>query len=90
MKPPEHSSREAFHIGRSPNKIGPSVYDIHSPTIPSVKSMVERMKKSNVTYSRGMALSESGLWIENSSLVRNARHAENMVHLAQELRVESN
>jgi 5-methyltetrahydropteroyltriglutamate--homocysteine methyltransferase len=29
-----------------PNEIGPGVYDIHSPNIPSVDSMVELMEKA--------------------------------------------
>ena len=34
---------DEFHY---PNEIGPGVYDIHSPNIPSVESMVELMQKA--------------------------------------------
>ena len=34
---------DEFHY---PNQIGPGVYDIHSPNIPSVESIVELMQKA--------------------------------------------
>ncbi|GAO74660.1 5-methyltetrahydropteroyltriglutamate--homocysteine S-methyltransferase [Meiothermus ruber] len=36
---------EAFGEGRYPNHIGPGVYDIHSPRIPSVEEIIQLLKK---------------------------------------------
>ncbi len=38
---------DVFDAFDYPNEIGPGVYDIHSPNIPSVESMVELMKKAS-------------------------------------------
>lgn len=35
----------AFNHFNYPNEIGPGVYDIHSPNIPSQKHIVQLMKK---------------------------------------------
>ncbi len=37
---------DAFDQFRYPNEIGPGVYDIHSPNIPSVDSIIELMEKA--------------------------------------------
>ncbi len=37
---------DVFDEFQYPNQIGPGVYDIHSPNIPTVESMVELMKKA--------------------------------------------
>lgn len=37
---------DAFDQFQYPNEIGPGVYDIHSPNIPSVDSIIELMKKA--------------------------------------------
>ena len=37
---------DAFDHFKYPNEIGPGVYDIHSPNIPTVQHMVELMKKA--------------------------------------------
>ncbi|MCB1985163.1 MAG: 5-methyltetrahydropteroyltriglutamate--homocysteine S-methyltransferase [Burkholderiales bacterium] len=37
---------DAFDQFHYPNEIGPGVYDIHSPNIPSVDSMIDLMKKA--------------------------------------------
>lgn len=38
---------DAFDQFQYPNDIGPGVYDIHSPNIPSVHSIIELMKKAS-------------------------------------------
>ncbi|PSJ17296.1 5-methyltetrahydropteroyltriglutamate--homocysteine S-methyltransferase [Nitrosomonas supralitoralis] len=38
---------DAFDQFRYPNEIGPGVYDIHSPNIPSVDSIIELMEKAS-------------------------------------------
>ncbi len=37
---------DAFDHFKYPNEIGPGVYDIHSPNIPTVQDMIELMKKA--------------------------------------------
>lgn len=37
---------EAFDNFKYPNEIGPGVYDIHSPNVPSVEAMVDLMEKA--------------------------------------------
>jgi 5-methyltetrahydropteroyltriglutamate--homocysteine S-methyltransferase len=37
---------KAFDDFKYPNEIGPGVYDIHSPNVPSVESMVDLMEKA--------------------------------------------
>jgi 5-methyltetrahydropteroyltriglutamate--homocysteine methyltransferase len=37
---------DAFQKFKYPNEIGPGVYDIHSPRIPSVEEMVELLQKA--------------------------------------------
>ena len=39
---------DVFDEFQYPNEIGPGVYDIHSPNIPSVKSMVSLMEKASL------------------------------------------
>ena len=38
---------DAFVKFRYPNEIGPGVYDIHSPRVPTVDEMVELLRKAN-------------------------------------------
>src|ERR1035437_5470667 len=39
---------DAFNIYEYPNDIGPGVYDIHSPRVPSINEMVDLLKKASV------------------------------------------
>jgi 5-methyltetrahydropteroyltriglutamate--homocysteine methyltransferase len=39
---------DAFNIYEYPNDIGPGVYDIHSPRVPSINEMVDLLKKAAV------------------------------------------
>jgi len=39
---------EAFAKFKYPNEIGPGVYDIHSPRVPSVKEMTDLLEKASV------------------------------------------
>ena len=43
---------DAFVRFRYPNGIGPGVYDIHSPRVPSVEEMVELLRKARAVLSR--------------------------------------
>ncbi len=48
---------EAFVDFKYPNEIGPGVYDIHSPRVPSVEEMVALMHKAEAVIPRAQ------LWI---------------------------
>jgi 5-methyltetrahydropteroyltriglutamate--homocysteine methyltransferase len=39
---------DAFNVYKYPNDIGPGVYDIHSPRVPSISEMVDLLKKAAV------------------------------------------
>jgi 5-methyltetrahydropteroyltriglutamate--homocysteine methyltransferase len=39
---------DAFNVFEYPNDIGPGVYDIHSPRVPSINEMVDLLKKAAV------------------------------------------
>jgi 5-methyltetrahydropteroyltriglutamate--homocysteine methyltransferase len=77
---------DAFDHFNYPNQIGPGVYDIHSPNIPSQQHMVDLMKKaaSRVPAERLWVNPDCGLktraWDEVIPALKN------MVAAAQRLR----
>ncbi len=78
---------EDFHY---PNEIGPGVYDIHSPNVPSVQEIVERMQQA----ARRIPLQR--LWINPDCGLKTrgwpevTRALENMVAAARRLRAAAN
>ena len=80
---------EAFAKFKYPNDIGPGVYDIHSPRVPSKKEMVGLMKKANAV------IPEKQLWV-NPDCGLKTRHWDEtkkaliqMVEAAKTLRVNA-
>lgn len=77
---------KAFEKFQYPNEIGPGVYDIHSPHVPSVEQMVDLLEKavSYIPASRLWVNPDCGLktrgWPETEAALRN------MVSAAQILR----
>ncbi|KAH9593376.1 Cobalamin-independent methionine synthase MetE [Trypanosoma melophagium] len=77
---------EAFDNFIYPNEIGPGVYDIHSPNVPTVKAMVDLLLKAaqRVPVKRLWVNPDCGLktrgWPETRASLRN------MVEAAKELR----
>lgn len=77
----------AFGDYKYPNEIGPGVYDIHSPRIPSTKEMVELLEKA------AKVLPADQLWVNPDCGLKTRGWAEvkpaleNMVAAARELRV---
>ncbi|ORC89233.1 5-methyltetrahydropteroyltriglutamate-homocysteine S-methyltransferase [Trypanosoma theileri] len=77
---------EAFDNFTYPNEIGPGVYDIHSPNVPTVKAMVELLLKAaqRVPMKRLWVNPDCGLktrgWPETRASLKN------MVEAAKELR----
>ncbi|MDQ1134254.1 methionine synthase II (cobalamin-independent) [Pseudoxanthomonas winnipegensis] len=79
---------DAFVRFRYPNGIGPGVYDIHSPRVPSVEEMVELLRKARAV------LSPQQLWVNPDCGLKTrgwdeTRHAlEQMVEAAGRLRAD--
>lgn len=77
---------DAFHKFAYPNEIGPGVYDIHSPRVPSEEEMVELMQKAR------KVITDAQLWV-NPDCGLKTRHweetrlaLEKMVAAAKKLR----
>ncbi|GAA5218493.1 5-methyltetrahydropteroyltriglutamate--homocysteine S-methyltransferase [Corallincola platygyrae] len=76
----------AFERFSYPNQIGPGVYDIHSPNVPSVKQMVNLLEKASAK------LSVEQLWVNPDCGLKTRRWdevipaLENMVEAANVLR----
>lgn len=77
---------EAFVNFKYPNEVGPGVYDIHSPRVPSVTEMVRLMQKANdVLPSRNLWVNpDCGLKTRGWEEVKPA--LEYMVACAKEMR----
>jgi 5-methyltetrahydropteroyltriglutamate--homocysteine methyltransferase len=77
---------EAFRTYRYPNDIGPGVYDIHSPRVPTTSEIV-----SLLTLARGR-LSDQQIWINPDCGLKTRTWEEikpalvNMVEAAQQIR----
>jgi 5-methyltetrahydropteroyltriglutamate--homocysteine methyltransferase len=77
---------DAFVTYSYPNEIGPGVYDIHSPRIPTASEMIELLAKATKHLARGQIWvnPDCGLKTRSWDEVRPA--LENMVAAARELR----
>jgi 5-methyltetrahydropteroyltriglutamate--homocysteine methyltransferase len=77
---------DAFDDFKYPNQIGPGVYDIHSPNIPTQEHIVHLMKKA------AERIPEERLWVNPDCGLKTRQWAEvipaltNMVAAAKELR----
>ncbi len=77
---------DAFGQFRYPNQIGPGVYDIHSPGIPSVDAMVRRLRKA------ATVIPPAQLWVNPDCGLKTRAWPEteaaltNMVAAARQLR----
>ena len=80
---------EAFSAYRYPNEIGPGVYDIHSPRVPSAGEMAELLRAA------GRHLSPAQIWVNPDCGLKTRRWEEvrpalaNMVEAARILRGEA-
>ncbi|PPI86274.1 5-methyltetrahydropteroyltriglutamate--homocysteine S-methyltransferase [Candidatus Pantoea edessiphila] len=77
---------KSFESFEYPNDIGPGVYDIHSPTIPSTESIVSLLKKASkyIPVDRIWVNPDCGLKTRNWTEVRQS--LKNMVQAAMILR----
>lgn len=77
---------DAFNDFNYPHEIGPGVYDIHSPNVPTVESMV------NLLQQAASKLPEENLWVNPDCGLKTRRWEEvtpalqNMVTAAKQLR----
>jgi 5-methyltetrahydropteroyltriglutamate--homocysteine methyltransferase len=77
---------QAFARFKYPNEIGPGVYDIHSPRVPSVEEMVQLLEKAVAL------LPVKNLWVNPDCGLKTRRWTEtiaalkNMVQAAQQAR----
>ncbi len=80
---------DAFIDYKYPNEIGPGVYDIHSPRVPSVKEMVDLLDKAKKN------LDERQIWVNPDCGLKTRGWPEvkealkNMVAAAKEMREKS-
>jgi 5-methyltetrahydropteroyltriglutamate--homocysteine methyltransferase len=77
---------EAFHTFAYPNDIGPGVYDIHSPNIPTENQIVDLMRRA------ATKIPPERLWVNPDCGLKTRQWSEvipalaNMVKAAQTLR----
>jgi 5-methyltetrahydropteroyltriglutamate--homocysteine methyltransferase len=77
---------DAFVNFNYPNEIGPGVYDIHSPRIPTISQMEDLLQKA------GDVIPERNLWVNPDCGLKTRGWAEvkpalvNMVEAARKLR----
>ena len=76
---------DAFDQFQYPNEIGPGVYDIHSPNIPSVDSIIDLMKKAaqRIPVERLWVNPDCGLKTRNWDEVKPA--LSNMIAASRQL-----
>jgi len=76
----------AFADFKYPNEIGPGVYDIHSPRVPTVDEMVSLLEKASALLPAG------NLWVNPDCGLKTRKWPEtqtalvNMVEAAKQLR----
>lgn len=77
---------EAFSDFKYPNEIGPGVYDIHSPRVPSVAEMVKLLEKAS------MLLPAENIWVNPDCGLKTRKWPEtesalkNMIEAASQVR----
>ncbi len=80
---------EAFQSTRYPNEIGPGVYDIHTPNVPTREGILARLKaaQASLAENRLWVNPDCGLKTRSWEEVRPALH--NMVAAARQMRLET-
>ena len=80
---------DAFDDFNYPNEIGPGVYDIHSPNIPTQEQIVQLMRKAAERIPAAAAVGQSGLRPEDAAWGEVIPALANMVAAAKTLRASS-
>ncbi|SPQ94451.1 5-methyltetrahydropteroyltriglutamate--homocysteine S-methyltransferase [Plasmodiophora brassicae] len=79
----------AFEESRYPNQLGPGLYDIHSPRIPSVKEMTERARKILKYLSARQFWINPDCGLKTRGWQETKTSLENLVAVAKLLRKET-
>jgi 5-methyltetrahydropteroyltriglutamate--homocysteine methyltransferase len=80
---------DAFVAFKYPNEIGPGVYDIHSPRVPSTQEMVDLLEKAK------KVIDERLIWVNPDCGLKTRGWPEvkaalkNMVEAAKQMRAKS-
>ncbi len=59
---------DAFVDFKYPNEIGPGVYDIHSPRVPTTEEILALLNKALDVSTEKESVGKSGLWIEDEKV----------------------
>jgi 5-methyltetrahydropteroyltriglutamate--homocysteine methyltransferase len=79
---------DAFANFKYPNEIGPGVYDIHSPRVPSVEEMIDLLEKAS------SLLHAENIWVNPDCGLKTRKWPEtkqaliNMVEAAAAMRLK--
>lgn len=79
---------DAFGKFKYPNEIGPGVYDIHSPRVPSVEEMESLLKKALATIPAGNLWVNPDCGLKTRGWPETIAALRNMVDAARTLRAE--
>lgn len=77
---------KAFEDFHYPNGIGPGVYDIHSPQVPSVDAMVKRLEKASTLIPIRQLWVNPDCGLKTRSWAETETSLKNMVFAAKQLR----
>ncbi|MDF2193542.1 5-methyltetrahydropteroyltriglutamate--homocysteine S-methyltransferase [Paraflavitalea sp. CAU 1676] len=77
---------DAFAEFRYPNEIGPGVYDIHSPRVPSKREMIELMEKAKAVIPADQLWVNPDCGLKTRGWPETKAALEAMVNAARELR----
>jgi 5-methyltetrahydropteroyltriglutamate--homocysteine methyltransferase len=79
---------DAFAGFRYPNEIGPGVYDIHSPRVPSRREMVALMEKARAVIPAEQLWVNPDCGLKTRAWPETRAALKEMVEAARELRAE--
>ena len=79
---------EAFVTYKYPNEIGPGVYDIHSPRVPSVEEMVTLLEKAAKVIDPDLLWVNPDCGLKTRAWPETQAALENMVKAAKEVRAK--
>ncbi|AWW00707.1 5-methyltetrahydropteroyltriglutamate--homocysteine S-methyltransferase [Arcticibacterium luteifluviistationis] len=80
---------ESFQDFQYPNEIGPGVYDIHSPTIPSVLEIEQSLEKALKVIPEGNLWVNPDCGLKTRAWPETEASLKNMVQAAQNLRLRN-
>jgi 5-methyltetrahydropteroyltriglutamate--homocysteine methyltransferase len=81
---------EAFKEYKYPNEIGPGVYDIHSPRVPSTTEIVDALNRMRVVLDRRQIWVNPDCGLKTRGWEETLPSLRNMVEAARQLRAAGN